>query len=296
MSAKIFLEDAPLYKKVNSNILLSRDEEYMKKIALSNMASGNIGSFSTKMIIEKPSLNFYCPICNSMQTYRALNGQAYDGFNFSDNIFQIDYLCMGCEGYKRTYFVYFFKEDVKKKKGKGFTTKKVLFAKKIGQYPEWSIDPEKEVMKLLGEYSDIYKKGLICESQSYGIASFSYYRRIVEGSINKLLDSIIEIIEDGDEKKEYKANLIKIKKEKNATNRIELAKEILPEHLKIKGMNPLDALYRALSKGLHGKSDEDCLEYADTIRKVLVYLVHQIELKKQGRSGIEENLRKLYKS
>jgi len=295
-NAKSFFEDAPLYKKIKSNILLSQDEEFMKKVALSSVVSGNFGSLGTKMIIENPSLNFHCPICNSMQTYRALSGQEYDGFNFTGNFFRINYLCMGCESHKRTYFIYFFEEDIKKKKGRSSTTEKILYVKKIGQHPEWSINPEKEVVSVLGEYSDIYRKGLICESQSYGIASFSYYRRIIEGVINKLLDSIIEIIDNEDEKKEYKTRLAQIKEEKNATNRIELAKEILPEHLKIKGMNPLDALYKALSRGLHGKSDEECLEYADTIRKVLVYLVHQVEFEKQSKKGIEANLRKLYKS
>lgn len=296
VSAKNFFEDAPLYKKVNSSILLSRDEDFMKKIALSSVVSGGSNSFDgVKMIIEKPSLNFHCPGCNSMQTYRALNGQEYDGFNFSGNTFRIDYLCMGCESNRKTYFVYFFEEDTKKKRGRGFTTERTLYAKKIGQYPEWSIDPEKEVLRLLGDYSDIYKKGLICESQSYGIAAFSYYRRIIEGSINKLLDSIIDIIDEEEEKEEYRIHLSQIKKEKHATTRIELASKILPEHLKIKNMNPLDALYSALSKGLHGKSDEECLGYADTIRKVLVYLVRQIELKKEGKKEVETSLRKLYK-
>ena len=47
-------------------------------------------------------------------------------------------------------------------------------------------------------------------------------------------------------------------------------KDALPETLLIRGQNPLTLLHSALSGGIHGKNDEECLELAHAVRVVLI--------------------------
>jgi hypothetical protein len=54
------------------------------------------------------------------------------------------------------------------------------FVQKVGQFPPWSIRVDRNAEQILGQHVEIYKRGLTCESQGYGIGAFSYYRRIVE--------------------------------------------------------------------------------------------------------------------
>ena len=81
----------------------------------------------------------------------------------------VNYVCAACQ----LYFVkYMFKVS---DDGKSI--------QKTGQYPPWLIEPTESLRAALGERLDVYKKGLINESQGYGIGAFAYYRRIVEDLI-----------------------------------------------------------------------------------------------------------------
>jgi hypothetical protein len=51
-----------------------------------------------------------------------------------------------------------------------------------------------------------------------------------------------------------------VKGSRHLDAKIEYASKILPPNLRPGGHNPLDKLYRIASTGLHGKSDDDCLE------------------------------------
>ena len=48
-----------------------------------------------------------------------------------------------------------------------------------------------------------------------------------------------------------------------------MIKDGIPESLLVDGHNPLTVLYTALSAGIHGQTDELCLERAASIRLVL---------------------------
>jgi hypothetical protein len=53
-------------------------------------------------------------------------------------------------------------------------------------------------------------------------------------------------------------------------------KGAIPDVLKIDGHNPLTLLHKALSEGLHDRSEEECLELASSIRVVLSELADRI--------------------
>jgi len=54
--------------------------------------------------------------------------------------------------------------------------------------------------------------------------------------------------------------------------KIEYASKILPPHLRPGGHNPLNKLYAVASAGIHGKSDEQCLEDFHNARFEFEYL------------------------
>jgi tetratricopeptide (TPR) repeat protein len=163
---------------------------------------------------------------------------------------------------------------------------------KVGQYPEIDISIDKDFEIALGESSKLFRKGLVCEAQGYGIGAYAYYRRIVESIIDDLLNDIYDLVSDED-KKQYKLALDEIKKTNQASDKIALVKDHLPYHLRINGVNPLGTLYQNLSEGLHSKTDNECINLAQEIRIVLVYLIKQVVRTKNDKKEFTESQKRL---
>ena len=190
------------------------------------------------------------------------------------------YLCSSCRMYHR-YFLLKFDQDATGR-----------YIAKVGQDPAWDITLDRNLENELGKYSDYYRKGLICESQSYGIGAFAYYRRIVEEIIEKLLEDIPQLMA-GEEREKYIDALKQVEQTKRADEKIKLVKDLLPSILKPNGRNPLGILYDALSGGLHAENDELCVELAQQVREVLVYLVNRLLAVKTTDAQFTEGMKKL---
>ncbi len=282
-SFKEFLEEYPLYRKMSAENVVLIDQ---KHLALMAFASGNPGS--PKKYIAQPPINSVCPICKSVQTYNLVNNFGDDGLNYAGQIFRADYVCSSCKIDRKVFYLHFFNIKTKNDEEDEID----LYVQKVGQYPAWSIQIEQTLEEILGKHKELFKKGLICESQGYGIGAYGYFRRITENIIDDLLDSLLEVLDDS-EKQKYSDALKLTKQTKIAQDKIRLVKDLLPTSLRPDGMNPLDVLHSALSEGLHERDDEDCLEYADAIKKVLTYLVNQILKKKEDSKVFTEGMRKL---
>jgi len=237
-----FLETYPLYRKFHADIRYRLQD------------------------IPKPPIRMHCHTCGCLQTFNMSN-EYYQNYSYDDTssgrVVRITYLCAACKKYER-FFLLQFAEN---------------YVTKVGQYPPWEIVPDKNLSELLGEHQDYYKKGLVCESQGYGIGAYAYYRRIVESIIDQLLDSIVDLIAES-EKEHYLKALRQTKETTIAQEKIDLVKDLLPEILRPDGMNPLNLLHSTLSEGLHAKTDEECLEIASTKIDTLFFLVNQILQKK----------------
>lgn len=61
-----------------------------------------------------------------------------------------------------------------------------------------------------------------------------------------------------------------------------LASEAIPSTLKFDGANPLAALYRLLSKGMHAKTDDECLAIAEEVREVFEYVFSRLRAEIEG--------------
>lgn len=259
MPNKDILEHSPLYRKVKiENIAITADN------------------------LPKPNINMHCPTCKSNQTFSMIN-EYHENYSYANvptggGIFRLVYLCMHCRSFHRFFFVR-VNEDHQ-------------WLIKVGQYPAWDISIAKDIEKLLSDNAEYYKKGLICESQGYGIAAFAYYRRVVEEIIGELLEEIKDLLIDNERDKFIEA-LEQTKSTIVAQEKIALVKDLLPPILRPEGMNPLSNLHSILSEGLHGLSDEDCLEYAIAIREVLIFLVNQVAASKQSSKDFTSSMRKL---
>jgi len=258
MPNKEFLETYPLYKKFAFDVPI-----YMEKI-------------------PEVTINMACPKCSSNQTF-LLRNRYYENCEYSNFpslgvTFRLLYLCGHCQDFNRIFLVKISNDR------SGFT--------KVGQYPAWDIKGEPNIERLLGAHAAYYKRGLICESQGYGIGAFGYYRRITEEIIDGLLDEIADLLV-GEDQDKYIEALEQTKKTTITQDKIDLVKDLLPPILRPEGMNPLSTLHSTLSEGLHAKSDEDCLESAEACREILVFLVNQISSSKAASKGFTDSMRKL---
>lgn len=275
MPNKEFLEKYPLYKRYNFE-----PRESWNKFNIEEL--------------PRPAINMYCKGCESIQTYNATDESKYEQpYKFiNDNIFRLQYICTGCYKDVREFMLQFKEWSVWDEKKKEHIY--YLQVQKVGQYPAWSIEMDKELENMIGDHAEYYKRGLICESQSYGIGAYAYFRRVTEDVIDDLLESILDLVEE-EEKKEYKEKLEEVRKEKIAEKKINLVKDLLPKSLQVDGMNPLKELYGVLSEGIHDKTDEECMEKAEAIRGILVFLVNQVVRTKRDKKSFTEGLKKILK-
>lgn len=251
----------------------------------------------------KPAITAECPVCKSSQTFNMIN----DYSQFDENIsrvvaasqgatpsqtLRLVYGCAGCQRFRRYFMVSVIHARPAANAIRPPATEGAATVFKTGQYPAYEIRPDTELAMKLGPRSPIFVKGLICESQGFGIGAFAYYRRIVEDVIDELLDEILPLIPEDDRAK-YAEALAHTKASHNATDKIDLVKHLLPPTLRPGGANPLALLHGTLSEGIHALEDEVCLTLAISTREVLVYLVHQINETRISADRFGQHLKRL---
>ena len=252
--------------------------------------------------VNKVNINMDCPICKDIRTFNMnneyntfLDGRPtknvqfgsvlmYGGYTLIPKygiITWLNYKCASCNNFERDFFIEMNSEKE--------------FLRKVGQVPPWDITIERELNSILGDFMKYYKNGLISESQGYGIGAYAYYRRIIEGIIDFLLDQIGNLLEKENEE-EYKEALVKTKETNNTQEKIKLVYDLLPPILNPQEFNPLKTIYGVLSEGIHGRSDEDCLTDAEILRETTLFLVKEVLRSKEERKQFTEKMRKLLKS
>jgi len=258
MPHREFLETYPLYRKFETNIP------------------------STANKLLTPAINMACPTCGANETFNQANNffelGGYVNVPIENTTLRALYQCTSCRVQKRVFYIHF---------GVGLN-----WMMKVGQYPAWEIKSDPKLLKFLGGHAAEYKKGLVCESQGYGIGAYAYYRRIVEEKIDELLQAVDEIVPES-EREEFEAALEQVKKTIVAQEKIAIVKDLLPASLRPDEMNPLGILHGVLSEGLHAKPDEECMEQAQTIREVLGFFVQQILMVNENSRQFTEGMRKL---
>lgn len=230
----------------------------------------------------QPAINMLCSNCESIQTFNMTNKYwefaGYMNSPANDTKLRLIYQCQSCREFTRQFQIYISPE--------------LDYCYKFGQYPEWEIKIDKNLEKTLGKHSKTFRKGLVCESQGYGIGAFAYFRRITEGIIDELLDSISDLI-DTENKEKYLAALEVAKKTRVTQEKIDLVKDLLPSILRPNGVNPLGVLHSELSEGLHADTDENCLENASHVKDILTFLINQIITSKEASKQFTTSMKAL---
>jgi len=118
-------------------------------------------------LLPQVSIHMHCLTCKTEQTFNMI--KPYSELFTPTNSptggakLRLLYQCASCKAFERLFYVYI--------------DQNLKYIYKIGQYPEWEIKIDKQIEKALGKHASNFKKGLVCESQAYGIGAFSYYRR-----------------------------------------------------------------------------------------------------------------------
>jgi hypothetical protein len=164
---------------------------------------------------------------------------------------------------------------------------------KYGELPRRRFKRDRVTEKFFKKDLEDYEKAVICLSHGYGIASFAYFRRIVENNIQRILDEVLEDANATGHASALVASINELKKESPMSDRIKIANQALPSHLIPNGFNPLGALYQALSEGVHNLPDEICLQKAESVNSCLAFLISELASRKESRAKFKATLAKL---
>jgi hypothetical protein len=168
---------------------------------------------------------------------------------------------------------------------------------KVGQYPALSINIPDDLGKNLGkDATDLYKKALICRNGGYGLGSIVYTRRVVEDETNELIEVAAQLAESHSVDAAIVAKMRAAAISTDYTpyeDKLKIASTVFPDSLKVGDVNPLKSLYGLVSKGIHGLSEEECLQIADQTFGVFVYIFAKLRAETADRKAFVEKVKKL---
>lgn len=240
--------------------------------------------YYTKLSLEE--VNFECENCNKVRPFHNLDDRRvifyFTGRARNLNILA-EFQCVSCKTHKKTFCIVIDSID-------GTDTEDAnceYLITKAGEYPQKPLGKNKDLEKFFKDEREIYRKASVCLDNGYGIGAFVYFRRLIENSINSLLE-MIEKDDGADEK--IKNAILELKKESPMSDKIAIAKNALPLTLYVQGKNPLGSLYKILSEGVHSLTDEECLKRARVVQNCLVYLIGGLAENKRKKAMFGEDL------
>ena len=235
--------------------------------------------------VISPEIQLHCAsdTCNGVRFFRSTSQSmpniGDDGYKF----FYISYTCSNCRKYEKTFSLAAQRE----KKDLSGT------CYKFGELPEFGPPTPARLIKLVGPDRELFLKGRRCENQGLGVGAFVYYRRVVEGQKNRILDEIIKVARKLNAPDAQITLLEAAKTETQFSKSLGNVKDALPQSLLINGQNPLSLLHSALSDGLHARSDSECLEVASSVRVVLAELSERLAQALKDEAELNKALSRL---
>ena len=248
--------------------------------------SGEGIHFVNTTAVNRPHYSFlpeqirmYCgnKNCRQETIWQTDDAQVYFGL---DRFHHAKYTCRNCGSNSQNYWFRWTK-------GESLTS---MFMK-VGQFPALSIEPQKELANALGkEDAELYKKSLINANFSFGLGALAYFRRVIENKVSMLLDLIAEAAKLANFEPEELARIDEIKNSHHLDVKIEYASKILPPNLRPGGHNPLNKLYAIASTGIHGKSDQECLDDFNSARFEFEYLFKNLTISNEEAKAYLERV------
>lgn len=219
--------------------------------------------------VAAPELHLHCgnERCNGTRVFRAVKPpRSKDVPKDTFQYLYVDYCCSNCANNTKTFSL------AVKRDGEGSSG----HAYKFGELPNFGPPTPARLLKLIGPDRELFLRGRRCENQGLGIGAFVYYRRVIEGQKNRIIDEILKVSRKIGAPPEVLQALEEAKAETQFSKAIETIKPAVPQALLVNGHNPLSLLHSALSEGLHQHSDEICLELATSVRVVLAELSERL--------------------
>lgn len=161
---------------------------------------------------------------------------------------------------------------------------------KVGQIPELGESIDSKLNKALGDSAGLYRKAVRSRSFGFGIGAVSYLRRIVEDKTDALMDLLKderwESWTTGEQQEYENARLTY-----QYSQKIEYAAEkILPQTAFVNGRDSFAALHDVTSSGLHGKTEEQCIEIFDRCNLIFTRTFQLLHEHKREREEFAKEL------
>ena len=230
----------------------------------------------THALLHTPDIKLYCnsEVCSGMRIFRYVDQNVNLNLeNESTNMYML-YQCSNCNDMYKTFSLNVKYSDIHQYKLDRVDRSGQVI--KYGEIPAFGSHTPSRLIKLIGGDRDAFLKGRRCENQGLGIGAFVYYRRVVENQKDRILKEIIKVAKKLNASHDNIDKFEKAIKETQFAKAMSIAKPAMPESLLIDGHNPLALLHSALSEGVHALSDEECLQFAHSIRLVLMNLSQRL--------------------
>lgn len=231
-----------------------------------------------------PELKLFCnhEDCNGYRFFECRDySQGLKAGKFV-NIF-LEYRCKNCDSEPKLYAIiaYLDEDSIDGQ------------AIKLGEWPPFGPHTPRNVLKLFGPVKELFLKGRQSENQGLGIGAFGYYRRVVEHQWKLFINEIIKVAEKVSAQPDTIEKLKTAKKETQFGKAVKNIKDAIPQALLVNGHNPITLLHKALSAGLHAKTDKECLELATAIRHVLTELADRMGQALKDHAGLNAAVNRL---
>jgi len=164
---------------------------------------------------------------------------------------------------------------------------------KAGQYPKLEIAIPKDFGEALGDKRALYMNGMTLRHNSYGIGALTYFRRVIEDTTDEMLDLLEKSMEETSAEPGAIERLKVAKKGTRFEDKVRIAGEVIPSHLRPGGINPFGNLYELLSIGLHDLSDDECCDIVDAMDKSLKFVYTQLKTHVQDARAYEQAAKSL---
>lgn len=216
--------------------------------------------------VATPDIYMHCAgsKCGGMRFFEYRGGQRIVSSANATDCF-LEFRCSNCKEEIKTFAVMLQLHSDSDHAGSG-----VAF--KYGEDPAFGPPIPSRLVTLIRDDRVEFMKGRRCEIQGLGIGAFIYYRRVVENQKNRIISEILRVAQTVGAPQPSIDELNAAIAEKRFTAALEMVKGSMPQSLLIQGQNPLALLHNALSDGVHGRSDQECLNLAVSVRTVLVEL------------------------
>ena len=220
------------------------------------------------------TIELHCPACRKIQTFELKNWTAPNSFTARGWCHTAEYRCRNCQRQRQKY-MYVWDDN-------GF--------RKVGQYPELleHVDPQLE--KGLGDAAKLYRKALRARSFGFGIGALAYLRRIVEDGTDELLNLLKE---DQWESwsSEQRDEFERARSTYRYSEKIEYAAhKVLPKEAFASGKNSFATLHDVTSNGIHGKTEQECIDIFDNCNLVFTMTFRMLYQHKQERVAFMKEL------